>query len=866
MNKHDKNVRLIVFIFSTILSLVAWYFSQKAGLTTLYNDAMAHLNLSRMVFDNLHPGVTQLGGVWLPLNQILYLPLIWNDWAWHTGFAGSIISMICYIASVMFIFESVLYVSKSRMAGIIGALVFAINVNILYLQSTPLTESLFVGLFTASLYFFIRWIIGEKSSDLVIVALLGFPLVLTRYDGWFVMMMELVMVIIYEIIIHKRNRQHILGVAIVYATPFIYGIALWLIWNKLIFGSFLYFALGPYSAHAQQTTIASSSSGLITKGNLWYSFFSYYNTVKDNVGPIILFLTGVCASIFFIRKDSLSLFKKIIIVSFLISPAVFNILSLYLGFSIVNVPESHWNPVFDQAGKWFNVRYGIFMLPISAILIGFVSNRSKILSGLIVLAVLVQTYSFLLVDKNVVTITDGTMGSSKFQNEDIADYLRNHVKKTDQILLSISFFSPVAFRSGVEMKQIIHEGTGEYWSDALNYPYKSPNWIVLSNGNVGDSVYNTLINKQYNSFLSLYRIVYRGVHANIYKRRSDNEIYIGKDKTDLTDGTHKFKITGVNSYDLAYGNEEKIRENFSYFKQMHINTIRLWAFGDGIPNGFQPKAGIFNEDRLKMMDLVLKLAKDNSIRVIPVLANNWTDFGGKTQYVDWIGKQNSDLFFTDQDAINLYKNYVNNIISRRNTLTGTEYRNDPTILAWELMNEPRIGSSNRSDSVDLRSWAANTAEYIKSIDSNHLVSIGTETAQLCTVSKIDLCSVHLYVENQGVPKYATLADADSFIRQQKLDADSLNKPIYIGEIGIRKRYQLYDQNPLNILTKLSSDIKENNYAGLLIWDWSLKNDISFGFSPDGEEGKYSIDNLKSVLSGNTNNFAEAKKCVSQAHC
>jgi hypothetical protein len=865
----DKNInvfRLMLIAVTGSLSVVAWRLSERAGLTTLYNDAMAHLNLSRMVFDNLHPGVTQLGGVWLPLNQILYLPFIWNDWAWHTGFAGSIVSMVCYVLSVLFIFESIYFVSKSKLAGSVGALVFAVNVNILYLQSTPLTESLFLGLFTASLYFFIRWIVTEKSSDLVVVALLGFPLVLTRYDGWFVMMMELAAVVGYEILYQKKPYLHVLGVALVYATPFLYGIFLWLTWNRLIFGDFLFFALGPYSAHAQQTVIASSHTGLITKGNLWYSVLSYFYTVLDNIGPIVLILTAVGAAVYFIRKDSLSVVKKIAIVSFLISPAVFNILSLYFGFSIVNVPELHWNPVFDQAGKWFNVRYGIFVLPVSAVLIGFAVNKNKLLSSVAVLAVLAQTGSFLLITKNIVTITDGTMGSSKFQNEDIADYLKSHVKPTDRMLLSISFFSPVAFKSGIDMKQVIHEGTGKYWAQALNYPYQSTQWIVLANGNVGDSVYDNLIRKQNNRFLSLYKLVYTGIHANIYARRSDNEIFIGKNKTELMDGTHPYTMVGVNSYDLAYQTEAKIRENFDYFRRMHINTVRFWAFGDGMPDGFQPKAGITNEDRLRRMDLILALAKRDSIRVIPVLVNNWTDYGGKSQYVAWIGKQSDDLFFTDRDAMNLYKNYVNTVISRKNTYTGTEYRNDPTVLAWELMNEPRSGNSNRDNTDILRSWTNAMASYVKSIDTNHLVSIGTETASLCSVSAVDLCSVHEYVENLGVPKYPSLADAVVFSAKQKTAADKLEKPAYVGEVGIRKRYQVYDQEPLKILATLTDEMKHRNSAGILVWDWSLKSDTSFGFSPDGENGKYSLHDLTSILTGTTDPLAGTKPCAVDKHC
>lgn len=849
MTKALNRYRFLVVFIAGVLSIVSWWISEKTGYATLYNDAMAHLNLSRIVFDNIKPGITQLGGVWLPLSQILYLPLVWNNWAWHTGFAGSVISMICYILSVFLIFESIHFASKNLFAGLVGALVFAVNVNILYLQSTPLTEPLFLFLFILSFYFFIRWVIEKKTSNLIIVALLGFPLVLSRYDGWFVMFMELAIVVLYEFFYRKKTFFTAIGIAIVFSLPFMYGIFLWLLWNKLIFGSFLFFALGPYSAHAQQTTLSAGSGGLLAKGNMWFALLSYFDTVKDNIGPYILLLTLTSMIIFFIRKNKLSLMKKLVIMSFLVSPVIFNVLALYFGFSTVNVPELNWKPSFDQSGIWFNVRYGILALPIAAVLIGFAISKTnnKLFAYLAVLIIFAQSYIFLMVDKNVATLTDGQRGSSKFQNQDVADYLKGHVRQEDKVLLSLSYFSPVAFKSNIEMSQVIHEGTSNYWAQALNYPFSPSKWIVMANGNVGDPVYTMLVNKQRNSFLALYKVTYRGIHANVYERRAEDDVFVRHDRDILMAGTHPYTIIGVNSYDLAYKTDDQIRENFAYFKKLNINTVRLWAFGDGNSTGFQPAAGITNDSRLRQMDFILSLAKENSIRIIPVLVNNWNDYGGKAQYTAWIGKSAEDAFFTDTDAVHLFKNYVNKIVARKNTYTGVEYRNDPTILAWEIMNEPRSGISNKNNSEVLRTWTNDMDTYLRSIDSNHLVSLGTETAALCSVTAIDLCSVHLYVEDQGVPKYPSITAVTHYLSSQAKEARLIKKPIYIGEIGIRKDYQVYDQEPLSLLKTLIMTIQQEKYSGYLVWNWSLKDDASFGFSPGGMNGAYSLTDLMSVL-------------------
>jgi hypothetical protein len=93
MSYAKKHPQLLVGVFATFMSLAAWAVFFRLGLTTDYNDAMSHLDVARLVVDNLQPGVSQLGSVWLPMSHILSLPFIWNDYLWHTGLAGSVISV-----------------------------------------------------------------------------------------------------------------------------------------------------------------------------------------------------------------------------------------------------------------------------------------------------------------------------------------------------------------------------------------------------------------------------------------------------------------------------------------------------------------------------------------------------------------------------------------------------------------------------------------------------------------------------------------------------------------------------------------------------------------------------------------------------
>jgi hypothetical protein len=79
---------LMVIVLSVISIYYFWFYLGN-GLGLSYNDARSHLDIGRRVVEGLKPGLAQLGSVWLPLNHLLMVPLIWNDWMWHSGFAGA---------------------------------------------------------------------------------------------------------------------------------------------------------------------------------------------------------------------------------------------------------------------------------------------------------------------------------------------------------------------------------------------------------------------------------------------------------------------------------------------------------------------------------------------------------------------------------------------------------------------------------------------------------------------------------------------------------------------------------------------------------------------------------------------------------
>lgn len=504
------------FLWAVLLSIASWVVFYSYGLTMSYNDAMAHVNISRLVFDNQEPGFAQIGSVWLPLNHILPLLFVWNDWAWRSGFAGSIFSMAAYIVSVLAVYNTVMLLTKKKIAAVAGALAFALNLNMLYLQSTPLTEPLYIAFFVLSVWIFTLWLTKKNNMQyLLALGMLGFLQVLTRYDGWFVTVALGMLIVYHEVFINKKRMHEITGKLFLFGLPIVFGITLWLLWNALIFGDPLFFAFGPYSAHQQQAVI-EQTSGLITEGNIFVSILAYGYTVLHNVGAFVLVVALAGVAVYLTQlKKTFETKKVLLFVLFLLSPVIFNILALVLGFSIVNVPELNWNPTNDPRGQWFNVRYGIFALPFAAIFLGVFASWRRLAAIIALEVILLQ--SFFMYHNGVVTITDGTLGASAYKNMALADELGSVIQPNEEVIMYLYFFKPVAFKSGIQLRQIIHEGVSKKWDDALKNPHEYAEWIVMSNTDNGDVVYGELVIKQKSNFLSKYTKVYSDNEGSIYR-------------------------------------------------------------------------------------------------------------------------------------------------------------------------------------------------------------------------------------------------------------------------------------------------------------------------------------------------------------
>ena len=502
----EEHSPLLICVLLAVISIVFFINYYQNGLGLAYNDARSHLDIGRRVVEGLKPGFAQLGSVWLPLPHALMIPTIWNDFMWHSGLAGALISMISFVGTGLVIYQFLKRLGVGLLGRLIGVLVFVANLNILYLQSTAMTELLLIFTMTAGTYELVMWHKDEKILSLIKAAFWIMMASLVRYDGWFLLLFAAILIIFHTF--KTKGYKVTEGTFIFFATLAVFGVFLWFLWNQLIFKDALYFAFGPYSARAQQLQLEQAGV-LATKGNILLSIKVYLYALIYNTGAFTAVLGALGMVVFWLNKKMSSSIR--IASTALLAPFLFNIIALYLGHSVLFIQGI-------SGDTWFNVRYGIMMLPSIAIFVGYLVHKLVPLRVTIIgLFIFVTFFAFANVD--AVTIDDARVGSSQKNVTEVSGWLSKNAKdEKGFILISAASHDAIIFSSGLPMKRFIHEGTGAYWEHATTTPDRWARWIVMRTNDLNDSTFKLT---QQSGQLEKYDLVNSYPFADIYQLKSE---------------------------------------------------------------------------------------------------------------------------------------------------------------------------------------------------------------------------------------------------------------------------------------------------------------------------------------------------------
>jgi len=282
-----------------------------------------------------------------------------------------------------------------------------------------------------------------------------------------------------------------------------------------------------------------------------------------------------------------------------------------------------------------------------------------------------------------------------------------------------------------------------------------------------------------------------------------------------------FCFVGTNNYYLSYQPPAMVDDVLESAQAMGVKVMRLWGFidrgsldgrvpstdGDGTKRGvyfqaWDPLAQrpIYNDgpNGLERLDYALAKADQLGLKVVLVLTNNWPEFGGMGQYLAWYGLSAHTSFYDDPRVRQAYKAWLSHLALRVNSITARSYRDDSTIFAWELANEPR-GTPGTPRSV-LTNWAREMSSYLKSLDANHLVAVGDEgflegTSEhwtyhadngvdhraLTALPGVDYGTFHMYPETWGTG----FGWSEHWIDDHLRVARELGKPTVLEEYGLK---------------------------------------------------------------------------------
>ena len=457
-----------VVVVAALAAVGATAWSAATHSMLLYGDARAHLNVARHVTDGLRVGLAQLGSVWLPLPHLLLVPLTAWRVLWHSGAAGAVLSGICFVYSSVRVFSIVEELSGSRTGAWIGFAVFVANLNMLYVQSTALTEPVLLAFFVGTAYHLARWMRLLHVRELIWAALLACAATLSRYEGWALFIAGAVIVLLWSVLTDFRKRAPEANV-VVYCVIGGYGIVLWFLYNLIIFHDPLYFLHSAYSA--QVINGAQAKFGLLgTKGSIRLSSLTYGWDVLDVVSGAIVAATAACTLVLLALRHPRRRRTGMVLL-LLGAPLVFEVMTLYAGQITIRVPQ------LAPHGTW-NVRYGLMALPFCAVAIGTVAGRWRVAAAVLAGALVAGTVLSAL--GSPITLADGRTGTSSAaagRPELAAAYLHRHYRG-GEVLADDSAASAFMFAADLDLSQFVSPGAHPYWDEALVTPSRSVRWAV----------------------------------------------------------------------------------------------------------------------------------------------------------------------------------------------------------------------------------------------------------------------------------------------------------------------------------------------------------------------------------------------------
>jgi hypothetical protein len=427
------------FAAAILIGGIALIYYAREGLTLSHYDARAHMVVARRVVDSLTPGWRQFGAVWLPLPHLILLLPVQVDWIYRTGYAAALLSTIALAGGLASLASTVYRRTRSAPAAIVAPLLILLNPDVLYLQSTPMTEPLLFGLSLLAVTAVDRW---AASPDLRHARGAGWVLALlvwTRYEGWCI---AAALVMLAAALSRGRVRPVAAMAGRPLAAIMVFLALSWASTGRWFVSSGFFVPDNPSAHHAAR------------------SFHEVWATSIELGGSALIAAGGAGAVCLIVRRAG-------------------GLLALLALAAAGALPFAAF-----YEGHPHRVRYMVPLVVAAGALtsaaIAALPRRIQAIAAALTLAlVLWQRPPF---DARAPMVLEAQWETPfRLQREAVTAYLRREWDHTPMLasMGSLGHYMQESSAAGIQLKNFLHEGNGDLWIAALDSPRAHVNWVLV---------------------------------------------------------------------------------------------------------------------------------------------------------------------------------------------------------------------------------------------------------------------------------------------------------------------------------------------------------------------------------------------------
>ena len=507
---------IVIAAASTAFGIAAAIYYARAGLTLAHYDARAHLVVARRVLDSLTPGWQQVGAVWLPLPHLLNLLPVQIDALYQSGASGVAISIVSMGIAVWAIAALIQRTTGDWIGGAIAAALLMLNPDVLYLQSTPMSEPLLFGATFLSIALVARWIdrasnphspIGNHQSRIPdpepripdperripTTKAAGWALVaaaLTRYEAWPIIAATIVLA--FAALLRRGWRA-------ADAARAVRGLALWPLWTIAAFLVNSKVSVGAW--FVSEGFFVPENKAL---GHPWLAWTEVWRGLVSLTGGVLPWIAVAAAGL--------------IVFAWVRGRARAGILIVLALAAAASLP---WYAYYK--GHPLRLRYDVPLVAAAAAIVGagvgLLPGRARAAGAVLVVAIAATAAKPF--DRSAPVVTESQRDAQNAAGRvAVTNYLRSHWDSQPIMMSmgSLGHYMQDLSRAGLSIHDFIHEGNGEIWKYALGHPQPFAAWILVEEkAEGGDALYWQ--GKLDPRFLAGYERVAEGGNVSLYHRK-----------------------------------------------------------------------------------------------------------------------------------------------------------------------------------------------------------------------------------------------------------------------------------------------------------------------------------------------------------